>query len=100
MWTGVILSAMVIFGFWLWSINDLFFQTQRAAILPADEELSQSLSQFKKDVPTLWQSLGAGISNVINSFGEVNSQPTTQPAASDAAPSYSGLPGEERLPLE
>jgi len=81
---------IVIFAFWLWSLTVLLTQAPQES--GDQEKLVQSLDQLKKDVPTLWQSLGAGISNVFN---------TAQEDLGGGQPSASPLsqPELERLPL-
>lgn len=44
------------------------------------EALSQSFEQFAKDMPTLWQSLGAGIGGVWNDIkNEASESPVASP---------------------
>ena len=67
-WLAVFLSTAVIIGIWFWSLNSSFEtinkndKDENGLIIPKD--LSQSFSQFKQDVPTLWQSLKRGLENL------------------------------------
>ena len=91
MWGGVIFCMFFVVSFWLWSLNDLLLAKNMQG--NDDKKIIQGLDQVKKDVPSLWGSLGAGISNVVDS---INS-----PASESASPS----PDEEtvitdKLPIE
>jgi len=92
MWVGVIVCMVLIFAFWIWSLNVLVSQSKKEK--SNDEKITQSLEQIRKDVPTLWQSLGAGISNVFDSVKEgiqAGEEPTERPGDNLL---------EEKLPIE
>jgi len=95
MWVGTTLGAIIIFGFWLWSLTGLLTQSPKAN--EQNNKALQSLGEIKKEVPGLWQSLNAGISNVINTAKEeMNSSPS--PAPSISPDSQAGQ--AERLPIQ
>jgi hypothetical protein len=68
MWVGVIIFMVLIFSFWVWSLGNLVAQSKKTSA--DNNQIAQSLEQAKKDIPTLWQSLGAGIGNIFNSAKE------------------------------
>ena len=80
-----------VLGFWFWSLNDLLMAKNMQG--SDDKKIMQGLDQVKKDVPTLWGSLGAGIGNIVDSINA--------PASGSASPT----PSEQtvitdRLPIE
>ena len=81
MWATVVVCMAVIFVFWLWSLSKEMDLNNKQA---QKEVAWGEWSQIKKDLPSLWQSLGAGIGNVFESIKEElkNSEP-----AESAAPS-------------
>jgi len=94
MWVSVIVCMTAIFGLWLWSLQNDMTSVARSA---QTQNGYQNLTQLKQDLPSLWQSLGAGVGNVFNSIqDQLNSQPSSQPSpASSSSPqaSPSELPG-------
>ncbi|MFH1385891.1 MAG: hypothetical protein ABIG65_02500, partial [Patescibacteria group bacterium] len=94
MWVGAILGSLVIFSFWLWSTAILLAQSPKTN--KENDKAFESLNEIKKKVPGLWQSLSAGIGNVIDTAKEeLNSSPSVTPQASEVEPSAT-----ERLPIE
>jgi len=97
MWVGTILGAMVIFAFWLWSLTGLLARSQSSKTDQANDKALQNLNEMKNEMPGLWQSLSAGISNVINTAKQdLNNSPS--PTASVSPDSQSVI--DERLPIE
>jgi len=91
MWVGTILGAIIIFGFWLWSLSVLLAESSANS---RNDKALQSLSEIKNEIPGLWQSLSAGISNVINTAKEeLNSSPS--PAAPGSQLEIEKLPIEQ-----
>jgi hypothetical protein len=90
MWGGVAFCMIFVLGFWFWSLNDLLMAKNTQS--SDDKKIMQGLDQVKKDVPTLWGSLGAGISNIVNSVNSPNE--SNSPTASEETPSG------EKLPIE
>ena len=94
MWTGVILSSFIIVAFWLWSLTISLAESSKSPVV-SDENL-QKLNEIKKDVPSLWQSLGAGVGNIIDTAKtDFNSGPRVTPEASPESQSAG-----EKLPIE
>lgn len=94
MWASVTVGAVVIFGFWLWSLSALLAQT--AARGNAGNEQLQKLGEIKKEMPGLWQSLSAGIGSVIDAVeNDLVASPSPEPPASQE-----NQPAMEKLPLE
>ena len=94
MWAGVTVGAAIIFVFWLWSLTVLLSQSPKAN--NENDKALQGLKEIKKEMPGLWQSLSAGISNVIDAAKtDLNSSPSFSPSASQA-----NQPAIERLPIE
>jgi hypothetical protein len=94
MWVGSVLGAGVIFSFWLWSLTSLLAQAPQ--VDGVNDKALQSLNEIRQEAPGLWQSLTAGISEVINTAKEeINSSPSATPSASP-----DNQPGAERLPIE
>lgn len=94
MWAGVTVGAAIIFVFWLWSLTVLLSQSPKAN--NESDKALQGLSEIKKEMPGLWQSLSAGISNVINTLkDDLNNSPSSSPPASQA-----NQPAIEKLPIE
>ena len=104
MWVGAVLGAGVLFSFWVWSLGQTISQARQNTA--ENNQLGQGLEQFKKDVPTLWQSLGAGIGNVVSTVkDQINKAPDASPAAtfeqsSDISVSPEPPEIDGRLPLE
>jgi len=91
MWGGVIFCMIFVLSFWFWSLNDLLVAKKDQS--SDDKKIMEGLDQVKKDVPTLWGSLGAGIGNIVES---INS-----PASESGNPTSSEEPGiNDRLPIE
>lgn len=102
MWVTVAVCMIVIFSVWLWSLNS---DLKNLGNQPAPKNsFFGSLAQIGSDVPSLWQSLGAGIGNVFNSAKdflkndpvEITPAPSIMPTGireNSAAP-------EETLPIE
>ena len=94
MWVGSILGAAVIFVFWLWSLS--FSLAQAPVNDKGGDQALQSLKEIKEEMPGLWQSLSAGISEVISAAkGGLNSSPSVTPSSSPSI-NYQ----TERLPIE
>ncbi len=91
MWVAVAVCMFFIFALWLWSLGNLNTSMTKST---DEEKISGTIEQLKKDVPTLWQSLGAGIGGV---FESVKQGLENQPANPGPAPQS---PGQERLPIE
>ncbi len=93
LWAAVVFCLIIIFIIWLWSFNS----TIKASLKNPIEQPSQIMGQIdemKKDLPTLWQSLGAGISNLLNlGRQEVKYLPENQSVSPDNLPT-------EALPIE
>lgn len=89
-WAGVTILMVILFSFWLWSLGSAV--SDRSASQSSDRGLD-SLVQIKEDIPTLWQSLGAGIGNLWSSAEQ---ELEGLPAGQSAAPSSS----QDRLPVE
>ena len=87
---------ILIFTFWIWSLNlSMSVATDKKADA-AQEKFFENWNQLKEDAPTLWQSLGAGISNIINTAkDDLNSSPNSSPPASQE-----NKPAIENLPME
>jgi len=89
MWGGVAFCMIFILIFWFWSLNDLM--TTKSEREGDDKKIIDSLSQVKKDMPTLWESLGAGIGGVVDSIKSSASEsaspaPSEQPVITDKLP--------------
>jgi len=72
MWVTVVVCMTFIFIFWLWSLKNE--ELMSAKPTEDNKGILSELNQLKKEVPSLWQSLGAGISNIFQSIGEKNDQ--------------------------
>ena len=72
MWAVVIVCMVFILIGWLWSLGN----TINLATTQSQEQ--KSVVDNLKDIPSLWQSLSAGVGNIFNSFNEAinNSQPS------------------------
>ena len=93
MWLGVILSSLVILAFWFWSLTVFLAEASKTNV--ASDTSLQKLNEFKKEAPGLWQSLSAGIGNIIDTakMNLNNSSPSATPV-----PSAEGQ--REKLPIE
>lgn len=91
MWLGVTLCMIVVILFWLWSLSNLSSVPSKTT-QSSESELWGALGQIKKDIPTLWQSLGAGISDIFKSVKEEIAEPSKSPKTEK--------PSEEKLPIE
>jgi len=92
MWVAVAVCMIFIFVFWVWSLPKLSQPDEKSAA--EQEKIIDNLKQLKNDVPTLWQSLGAGIGSI---FESVKQGLENQPSNSSSAPQN---PVQERLPVE
>lgn len=88
MWLIVAVCMIFIFIVWLWSLGNEMNLAQTQT--PEQKGVLENLGQLKEDIPTLWQSLGAGISNVFNSVDETINK---------SAPSESAVPSATPTPL-
>jgi|GEM_PF-2015516 len=94
LWTAVIACMAVIFVFWLVSLDSSLKENlskkenQTADISAAASEIDK----LKKDLPTLWQSLTAGISEIFSD------QEIKYKAESSPAPVENNF--QELLPVE
>ena len=92
MWAVVIVCMVFILIGWFWSLGN----TMNLATTQSQEQ--SNVMENLKDIPSLWQSLSAGVGNVFNSFNDAinNSQPSpsSSPSATPAT-----LP-EDVLPTE
>ncbi|MDD2753175.1 MAG: hypothetical protein PHT44_00980 [Candidatus Portnoybacteria bacterium] len=93
MWASATVGAVIIFGFWLWSLSALLAQT--APQNNAGNDQLKKLGEIKKEMPGLWQSLSAGVGSVIDTVkSDVAVSPNPAPQDSPAQQST------EKLPLE
>jgi hypothetical protein len=93
MWTGVSVCMLFVLSVWFWSLNESIFAKKNEE--SDNKKIIEGINQVKKDVPTLWGSLGAGIGNVVDSIKEETSITATPSGSSD----NSVAPGE-KLPIE
>lgn len=94
MWAGAIIGAIIIFAFWLWSLTALLAQSTKPE--QKKDNVAQSFDEVKKEMPGLWESLSAGISNVVKTVkDDLAASPSFEAELEDG----SGL-GAEKLPLE
>ena len=80
MWAGVILSSFIVTAFWLWSLSVSLAESAKAPV--SGGESLQKLNNIRKDVPSLWQSLSAGVGNIVDTAKTDlnNSAPTSTPS--------------------
>ena len=110
MWVTVTICMAFIFVVWFWSLSN---EMQTSALQPKAADSLAGLDQMKQDLPSLWQSLGAGISGIFQSvkdnINSLQSATTTPMSASLESTSPTGTPSEEpsalpnsveRLPIE
>jgi len=93
MWGGVAFCMLFVLSFWFWSLNNLVM-SQKDQGSTDDKQIIQGLTQIKKDVPTLWGSLGAGIGNVVESIKESSGDGSSTGSTPSPA-----LPAD-KLPIE
>jgi hypothetical protein len=94
MWLVVGVCMIFIFFGWFWSLS-----LNMKIITPTGEAKNsqESWQQIKQDIPTLWSSLSAGISNVLDSFKQEAQEQKNQEIISPT-PLNSGEPVS--LPIE
>ena len=92
MWAVVIVCMLFILIGWLWSLGN----TMNLATTQSQEQ--KSVMENLKDIPSLWQSLSAGVGNVFNSFNEAINNSQTSPLSTPSA-TPTTLP-EDVLPTE
>lgn len=93
MWVGAIIGVTIIFIFWLWSLTSLLSQSTGAK---NNDKVNNGLSEIKKEMPGLWQSLSAGISSVIQTAKEdLSASPSPEAGIEEGSEASA-----ERLPLE
>lgn len=96
MWVGVTVCMTLILVFWIWSLNASLSSVADKQTSPATDNLKESWRQLKTDIPTLWQSMGAGINNILGTSGTI-----TSPApAAGAVPIIDDGQTRETLPIE
>ena len=90
-WLGVAVFMVILLSCWLWSLSNAFSSRQ------SDKEQTDKgldgLGQLKEDIPSLWQSLGAGIGSVVDTVqGDLNTISSPSPTASPDGSSSDRLP--------
>lgn len=95
MWVAVTVCMTGIILLWIWSLGGLG-KAQPQISRGETGELFGALGQIKKEIPTLWQSLGAGIGDVFKSIKE-ETQKLAEPSPS---PETEKKTIEEKLPIE
>lgn len=66
LWTSVAISMTIIFVFWAWSLKGKESQIKLSQEKKSQQtQETRSLSEFKKEIPTLWQSLKAAVSGLL-----------------------------------
>jgi len=94
MWLGVILSSLVILAFWFWSLTVFLAEASKTNV--ASDTSLQKLNEFKKEAPGLWQSLSAGIGNIIDmAKTDINSNSAATPSVSPVESQADQLPIEQ-----
>lgn len=100
MWIGVI-TCMAGF-FVLWIVTSDFNADNQKIAVPNGNEIGtgiKSFSEIKKEVPTLWQTLSAGISDLFKSAeGQPQSQSDRQNLSSKSEVSSSNISIPEQVP--
>lgn len=90
-WLGVAVFMVILFSCWLWSMSNVFSSSQNKKE-QSDKGL-EGLGQLKSDIPTLWQSLGAGIGSVMDTVqGDLNTISSPSPTVSPDESSIDRLP--------
>jgi len=84
---------LFVLSFWFWSLNDLLMAKNMQG--GDDKKIMQGLDQVKKDIPTLWASLGAGVGSIVNSINSPVSESNSPPS-----PSGEGTIVGDKLPIE
>ncbi|KKS66027.1 MAG: hypothetical protein UV34_C0002G0008 [Parcubacteria group bacterium GW2011_GWB1_42_6] len=95
------MCMIMIVGIWVFSLDKTIRSASEKGkeIDKSGSQIVQGVKGLKKDLPTLWQSLGAGISNILNSGeNEIKISPG-QSAIPSLRPSVSAPP-QEKLPVE
>lgn len=70
---GVLFCMVIAIFIWLWSLSDLLAVSGEPRKEAAGKNIGRELKQSIKDAPTLWESLGAGVSSVFNAVkGDVD----------------------------
>jgi hypothetical protein len=81
MWAGVGICMVGFFVLWITNLN-INFRDQKIAEQKNIEQ-SDSFLELKKEMPSLWQSLTAGIGDL---FGSENKEPENQSGQQDNLP--------------
>jgi Na+-transporting methylmalonyl-CoA/oxaloacetate decarboxylase gamma subunit len=71
MWTGVAVFMTFLFIFWVWTLG----MNQSVEKNISQEQGTKSLDEMTKQIPTLWQSLKAGIGDIFQTM-ESSSTPS------------------------
>ena len=96
MWLGSIFGIAIIFSLWVWSLGGLL-STQNTAKTASDQQLTDNFNQVKQDLPTLWQSLTAGIGDVTQSIKDgINQMSAANNSASPAPSAQSNVQTSEQ----
>ncbi len=66
LWTGVAVFMTAVFVFWVWTL-DINRSSEKISSLKEAAEI-KSLSEIKKEAPSLWQSLKAGAADMLESL--------------------------------
>jgi len=77
LWTSVAVCMTVLLVFWVGSLEPNQGQTQINDQAKSRE--FESLTSIKKEIPTLWQGLKAGIGNLFKSEPDYSQDRQTQP---------------------
>jgi len=66
LWAGTAIFMTILFVLWAWNFN-LGIQEQSQAGLAASGEGAKAVSDAKDGIPSLWQSLKAGVQSILES---------------------------------
>jgi len=96
LWTGTVIFMTILFIFWIMTIGIGPAEQNSAADQPQSPD---PFAEVKQEVPSLWQSLKAGISQIFessndNQTGQSDNQPS-QPKIEIETP---GTQGQEIVP--
>lgn len=101
MWAVVIVCMVIIFIGWVWSLGGEMKSTGSQA--SKEKGVPEGWGELKKDIPSLWQSLGAGIGNIFETAKEkVNDLKSLSATSSEIIieKNSSSQPPAEMLPVE
>ena len=67
LWVSVAISMTIVLALWIWSLEGLS-ESGPEKISQSENQKTESLTELKKEIPSLWQSLKASVSDILQTI--------------------------------